>query len=329
MEKIKLYTNTAVQNTLKSMRDSGRIPHSFLFTGKQGSGKKTFAKYLAQMILCENQSNAPCGECNSCHKVASDEHPDLVYAQHSGKLGGFSTDFLRDEIIAKAYIKPNDGEYRVYIFADCNNFLQRTQNTLLKLIEEPPKHAKFIFTATSENVFLPTILSRTTHLELFEATREECISALLDNGADETTAAKIIEKCGNDIGKCFEILNDEDEESEADFTLARQIISAIASKNEYELNLALFKASSERNSMLGALEVTTNMLRDAGVLKENGNLPTFFGETVETKKIAEKFSIGEIVKIRQILCDCMDSVEKNCSRPLMSAAAAAKISELL
>lgn len=328
MEKIKLYTNTAVQKTLINMRDSGRLPHSFLFTGKQGSGKKTFAKFLAQMILCENQGNAPCGECNSCHKVACDEHPDLVYAEHSGKLGGFSADFLRDEIIAKAYIKPNDGDYRVYIFADCNNFLQRTQNTLLKLIEEPPKHAKFIFTATSENVFLPTILSRTTHLELFEATREECLAALLDNGADENTAAKIIEKCGNDIGKCFEALSGEDEENENALLSAKQIVLAIANKNEYELNFALFKSSGERNSMLDALETAANMLRDAAVIKENGNLPTFFEETDATKKIAEKFSINQIVKIRQILCDCMEGVEKNCSRPLLSAAAAAKISEL-
>lgn len=329
MDKIKLYTNTAVQKTLNNMRDSGRIPHCFLITGKQGSGKKTFAKYIAQMILCENKTNAPCGECNSCRKVLEGEHPDLVYAEHSGKLGGFSADFLRDEIIAKAYIKPNDGEYRVYVFADCNNFLQRTQNTLLKLIEEPPKHAKFIFTATSENVFLPTILSRTTHLELFEATREECLSALLDNGADEETAAAALEACGNDIGKCFEYISGESEQSENAVSSASQVISALLQKNEYQLNAALFKISGERNQMLSALEYTATALRDGAVIKENGEMSAQTGDIKTAKNIANKFSVSEIVKIREILCDCMDGVEKNCSRPLLAAAASAKISELL
>lgn len=328
MERIKLYTNTAVQKTLENMRDSKRLPHSFLITGKQGSGKKTFAKFLAQMILCEHPDIAPCGECNACHKVAEGEHPDLVYAEHSGKLGGFSADFLRDEIIAKAYIKPNDGDYRVYIFADCNNFLQRTQNTLLKLIEEPPRHAKFIFTATSENVFLPTILSRTTHLELFEATRDECLAALKDNGADDETAAAALEACGNDIGKCFEYINGAGEESEAVTVAAKQVVLALLSKNEYQLNAALFKVSGDRATMLDTLDYISTILRDGAAISENENLTALSGNKALAKQIAGKFSTERIVKIRQILCDCMDAVSKNCSRPLMSAAASAKISEL-
>lgn len=328
MDRIKLYTNPLAQKTLINMRDSGRLPHSFLITGKQGAGKKTFAKYLAQMILCENSDIAPCGECNSCRKVMEDEHPDLVYAEHSGKLGGFSADFLRDEIVAKAYIKPNDGDYRVYVFADCNNFQTRTQNTLLKLIEEPPRHAKFIFTATSENVFLPTILSRTTHIELFDATREECVTALRDNGADEDTINKALEVCGNDIGKCFEYLNGNSEVDENINSYVNEIMKSIANKNEYELNVALFKVSSDRNVMLNALEQVGTELRDAAVFREDENFNTMGNNNEYTKTVGAKFSSLKIIKIRQIICDCQDGVSKNCSRPLLASSASVKIAEL-
>lgn len=326
MERIKLHTNPTAQKTLINMRDSGRLPHSFLITGKTGSGKKTFAKYLTQMILCEHPDIAPCGECNACHKVAVGEHPDVVYAEHSGKLGGFSADFLRDEIVAKAYIKPNDGEYRVYVFEDCNNFQARTQNTLLKLIEEPPKHAKFIFTATGENVFLPTILSRTTHIELFDATTEECVNALKDAGISEHTAMKAIEACGNNLGKCFEYVNGNGDESGN--VLARAAADAIADRNEYLLNATLFSCSNDRNTMLSVLENINLIIRDAAVKKADGSMEPLSAGEASAVKLGKSFSTEKLIKIRQCICECIDGVLKNCSRPLMASAVSAKISEI-
>ena len=328
MDKIKLYTNPKARQMLSDMRDSGRIPHSFLITGKQGVGKKVFAKYLTQMILCENPHKAPCGQCNSCRKVNIGEHPDVIYAEHSGKLGGFSAEFMREEIVAKAYIKPNDGDYKVYVFADCNNFQTRTQNTLLKLIEEPPRHAKFIFTATSENVFLPTILSRTTHIELFEATREECVEALKDNGVDDATIANALEVCGNDIGKCFEYINGGGENSENVTAFCGEILSAIAKKNEYLLNVALFKTTSDRNVMLDTLEQTCLSLRDSATISENADTMLLGNDRKNINLLSKSFSSVKLVKMIQILNDCAEGVNKNCSRPLMASSASAKISEL-
>ena len=328
MDKIKLYTNPKAQQMLYDMRDSGRIGHSFLITGKQGLGKKVFAKFLAQMILCENSHNAPCGECNSCRKVAIGEHPDVIYAEHSGKLEGFSADFIRKEIVSKAYIKPNDSDYKVYVFEDCNNFQTRTQNTLLKLIEEPPKHAKFIFTATSENVFLPTILSRTTHIELFEATREECIEALKDKGADEEEIAKALEFCGNDIAKCFAYIDGNGEETENTIALCKDILSAIAKKNEYYINVSLFKASSDRKLFLNVLEQVGLSIRDAVILSEKADSSLLGADRESINLLAKNFETVDLIKIKHILNECAQNVEKNCLMPLVAASASAKISEL-
>ena len=101
--------------------------------------------------MCEfPHEGIPCGECNACLNVEKGIHPDVIYPEKSGKLGGYSVNCAR-EVIADAYVKPNNSSgCKVYIFADCHNVDTRTQNTLLKLIEEPPEYAYFIFTCGSK-----------------------------------------------------------------------------------------------------------------------------------------------------------------------------------
>ena len=175
----KIYGNEYLLSTLRSMVKSGRTAHSVLFYGEKGSGKKLMASYYTELLLCESPTEeGPCGACNSCRNAAAGIHPDVVYVEKTGKLGGYSVDTARD-VISDAFIKPNNSSGRkIYIFTDCHNIDVRTQNTLLKLIEEPPDYAYFIFTAESKSDFLPTIISRCICMGVSVCTPEEAAEAL-------------------------------------------------------------------------------------------------------------------------------------------------------
>jgi DNA polymerase III delta prime subunit len=139
------------KQTILKMKENDRLPHSFLFFGEKGWGKTAFAIFTAQTILSDENPKL----------IAENKHPDVIWVEHSGKLGGFSVETIRN-VCAEAFIKPNNGNAKIYIFDDADNITVQAQNALLKLVEEPPDTVYFIFTAKSRTVFLPTMLSRMT-----------------------------------------------------------------------------------------------------------------------------------------------------------------------
>lgn len=329
MDSLKLYTNKKAQKTVEDMKSSGRLPHSFLIYGDKGTGKKTFAKYLCMLILCESRKAEPCGQCNSCKKILAGVHPDIEYVEHFGKRGGFQKKNLKENVVSDAYIKPNDGDFKIYVFEDCEYFSAETQDVLLKLIEEPPEHAKFIFTSASKNIFLATILSRVTQIEMFAPTREECISAMLDEGADEKTALAILDDVGCNIGTCIRAARGEQSDGDDKlFSVTNEISYNIALGSEYELGLSFFKAAGDRIFMLAVLERLCLLLRDAVVYTTNADITMMSNCMTQTVKLSENCSITALTAILDILKKSMEIADKNVNLPLLSANIAAEISKI-
>ncbi|MDR0918313.1 MAG: hypothetical protein LBM93_03565 [Oscillospiraceae bacterium] len=134
---------------LLKMQERDRLPHSILFYGE---GSKTdIATFAAETILKDENPRL----------IRENKHPDVFWAEHSGKLGGFSVDTIRN-ICSEAFIKPNNSFAKIYIFDDADNITVQAQNALLKLVEEPPDTVYFIFTAKAKSVFLDTMISRMT-----------------------------------------------------------------------------------------------------------------------------------------------------------------------
>ena len=133
-----LYGKKSLQTTLSRMASGERLAQSFLFYGDAGLGRKTVAHWCSALLLCEHPENGqPCGHCKSCHNLQKDCHPDLILVPHSGKLGGFSVETVR-QICSSVSIPPNNGSRKVYLFLDCDQMDDRAQNLLLKQLEEPP-----------------------------------------------------------------------------------------------------------------------------------------------------------------------------------------------
>ncbi|MDA3898273.1 MAG: DNA polymerase III subunit delta' [Desulfobacteraceae bacterium] len=159
---------------LTAALSSGNLPHALLFTGIEGIGKKTTAMAFAMACNCFNlhegyqtkQPDAeitepthiePCGQCRSCKKIISGNHPDIILLQPSGAM--IKVDQIR-ALCSKLVLKPYEASKRFVIITDAQKLNLEAGNTLLKTLEEPPEHTVFILTALQAADILPTIVSR-------------------------------------------------------------------------------------------------------------------------------------------------------------------------
>jgi DNA polymerase-3 subunit gamma/tau len=137
--------------------DSGRVHHAYLFTGTRGVGKTTIARILAKALNCENGVSAhPCGECAICRAVDAGRFVDLIEIDAASNTG---VDDVR-AVIENAQYAPAQGRYKVYLVDEVHMLSKSAFNALLKTLEEPPEHVKFLLATTDPQKVPVTVLSR-------------------------------------------------------------------------------------------------------------------------------------------------------------------------
>lgn len=155
--------NQDLKQRIAAAFHTGRVSHCYLICGPDGSGKRTLARHLAAALECE-QDHAPCLRCNACRKVTSGIHPDVITVDDPEKKT-VSVELVR-QLQADAYIRPNEGQKKVYLIPRAQDLTDNAQNALLKLIEEPPSYAVFLLLTPNAEKLLPTVRSRAVELRL-------------------------------------------------------------------------------------------------------------------------------------------------------------------
>lgn len=150
---------------LKNAMSTGKVSHSYIFTGGAGAGKKLLANTFAMTLQCEEGGTEPCQKCDSCKKAIGKNHPDIIVVNHE-KQGSISIDEIREQVIHDVAIKPYCSPYKIYIIPDAEMLTPQAQNALLKTIEEPPEYAVIMFLTNNADALLPTIQSRCVRLDL-------------------------------------------------------------------------------------------------------------------------------------------------------------------
>src|SRR5438477_4067858 len=148
-----------VAQTLKKAIESGRVAHAYLFCGTRGTGKTSMARILAKALNCKNSDGptvAPCNKCDSCLAIARGDDMDVVEIDAASNTG---VDNIR-ELIENSQYRPARSRFKVYIIDEVHMLSKSAFNALLKTLEEPPEHVKFILATTEPEKVLATILSR-------------------------------------------------------------------------------------------------------------------------------------------------------------------------
>ncbi|MBA4106182.1 MAG: DNA polymerase III subunit gamma/tau [Pirellula sp.] len=146
-----------VAKALKGAIESDRVGHAYLFTGARGVGKTSSARILAKALNCERGTSAyPCGECEACLSIASGDDVDVLEIDGASNRGIDEIRQLRQNVA----VRPARARFKIYIIDEVHMLTKEAFNALLKTLEEPPEHVKFIFATTEANKIPITILSR-------------------------------------------------------------------------------------------------------------------------------------------------------------------------
>lgn len=161
--------------TLTNAFQSGRLAHAFILTGVRGVGKTTTARIVARALNCigpdgnGEPTTEPCGVCTHCTSIAEDRHVDILEMDAASRTG---VDDIR-ELIEGVRYRPTSARYKVYIIDEVHMLSKNAFNALLKTLEEPPEHVKFIFATTEIRKVPITVLSRCQRFDLNRVDIEE------------------------------------------------------------------------------------------------------------------------------------------------------------
>jgi len=164
-----------VLRALINALDHNRLHHAYLFTGTRGVGKTTIARILAKCLNCEvGVSSEPCGQCSACQEIAQGSFVDLIEVDAASRTKVEDTRELLDNV----QYAPTKGRFKVYLIDEVHMLSTHSFNALLKTLEEPPEHVKFLLATTDPQKIPPTILSRCLQFHLKNMSPERIVGHL-------------------------------------------------------------------------------------------------------------------------------------------------------
>jgi len=307
-----------VQRALINALDNNRLHHAFLFTGTRGVGKTTIARILAKSLNCEKGVSAkPCGECSACTEINEGRFIDLIEVDAASKTKVEDT----RELLENVQYAPTRGRYKVYLIDEVHMLSGHSFNALLKTLEEPPPHVKFLLATTDPQKLPVTILSRCLQFNLKRLPAEliiEHLTKILNSekvAFEETALALIADAADGSMRDALSLLdqaiaygNGELKETEVrsmlgtfDRSMVFDLISAMSAKDSKSLLSHIETIADFSTDFDGALsEVLTLLHQIALVQVAPDSISSQTPDHDKIKQLAEKMSAEDTQLYYQI-----------------------------
>ncbi len=323
-----------ITTTLKNQIKNGSAAHAYLFTGSRGTGKTTCAKILAAAVNCLSPKDGnPCLECESCREILNGSATDIVEMDAASNRGVDDVRQLRDEV---SY-SPVSCKYRVYIIDEVHMLTPEAFNALLKTLEEPPEHVKFILATTELHKVPATIVSRCQRFEFRRIDAAQSAERLLEvaekEGAqlDEDAALLISRLSDGGMRDALSLL-DRCVSSEKHVTAEAVRDCAGVADDKYLFEFSQMIANGDVGGCIRLLSELHKASKDMALIvdelslhfrdlmlcktapEDKSLLSCMPNEYEDAAKRAEMFSLGDILRCLTLLRECADGMGKTRQR---------------
>lgn len=289
---------TELKKQLSAAAAEGLLSHAVLIEGEPGVGKRELALWLCKALLCKSH-NPPCGHCSVCKKIDGGNHPDVEIYDGSGAARSFHIESVR-EIKDSLWLAPNESDVKIYVLLEIQNMTAEAQNALLKSLEEPPEHVRFIMTCQNAGMLLDTIISRCTLYKLEPFSDGECalrLKNLLPELSAEDAELLAMAYAGN-LGRAQAAF----EEGKLPLAqLAKKTPELIRTAKNYDLAAEIASAAGDRAALGEYIEILGNIIARCGVDFTAGKAAPLRIRPVQAVKTMEILSRGK----EALLQNCM------------------------
>ncbi|NMB30576.1 MAG: DNA polymerase III subunit gamma/tau [Clostridiales bacterium] len=317
-----------ITTTLKNQISQNKTAHAYLFTGSRGTGKTTCAKIFAKAINCTNpQDGNPCLECSVCEGLENGSITDVVEIDAASNNG---VDDIR-ELRERAHFTPAFCSYRVYIIDEVHMLTTQAFNALLKIMEEPPPHVKFVLATTEAHKVPVTILSRCQRFDFKRIKVEDSVERLLQIASAEDVklehdAAHLIARLSDGAMRDAISLLDQIISVTSDITVDSVTSTVGIAGQEYLFSLA---SCIQRLDNAAAMEIVDELyqqskdlqrlceeliehFRSLMLIKSVKNADAFLKDIAyqkdSLKEQAQEFTMGEVLRCITLLQECNDRI---------------------
>lgn len=304
------------KNLLTKSVTAKRVGHAYLFKGPAGVGKKRAAHAFAAYLNCITPANHDaCGQCPSCRKFYSGNHPDMHIIQPEGAF--IKINQVRQLRKALAF-PPFEARVRLVLLTDVHTMRREAANSLLKTLEEPPADTVLILTCDEVAEVLPTILSRCQHVPFFPLSDDAVVQALLDEEVPPEKASVLAAAAEGSLGKARMLLENDL------LSLRQEIVETLLrlSPNHPETPLEIFKLAETtanlKEHLRELLDLLRNWLRDIILIHSGAS------ELVGSRDLTSHLGIAKDRWNIQELSDRLRMIDKagrqllhNCNRALV------------
>lgn len=334
----------AMVRTLTNALASGRLAHAFMLSGVRGIGKTTTARIIARALNCIGPDGgggptpSPCGVCQHCAAIAADRHMDVIEMDAASRTG---VDEIRELLDGVRY-RPTSARYKIYIIDEVHMLSRNAFNALLKTLEEPPEHVRFVFATTEIRKVPITVLSRCQRFDLRRIDQERLARHLADIAGREGAVIQpaalhlLARAADGSVRDALSLLdqaiahaggNVDDETVRrmlglADRTVTYDLADALlrgAIAEALELVAAQYRAGADPveilSDMLDLTHWCTRIKVDPACLDAPGLAEA---ERVRGREIAERLSMGEAARLWQMLLKGLGEV-RTAPAPLQAA----------